>query len=128
MYAHYGEESDFTQLQKSNINVDGKVMLVRAGKISFAEKVGVFVPKRFPHLTCEHFIYSFLFQQVANAARVNASAVLIYPDREDFNFEESEDTTDLFGHVSVKPEDIECFVFFSCDETLCDIFSGCWIR
>lgn len=33
---------------------------------------------------------------------MNASAVLIFPDREDFNFEESEDNTELFGHVSVK--------------------------
>lgn len=115
LYAHYGEESDFTQLQKSNINVDGKVMLVRAGKISFAEKVGVFVQKRIDCrfisslvLTCENFD-SFSFsssKQVANAARVNASAVLIYPDRDDFNFEESEDTTELFGHVSVKTRHI----------------------
>lgn len=41
-----------------------------------------------------------MLRQVANAARVNASAVLIYPDLDDFSFEESEDTTDLFGHVS----------------------------
>lgn len=102
LYAQYGEESDFNELQKSNINMNDKVMLVRAGKISFAEKVGL--PKRF--LTCldlralyDHEL--FCLQQVANAAKVNAAAVLIYPDREDFNFEESEDTTELFGHVSV---------------------------
>lgn len=40
-----------------------------------------------------------LLRQVANAAKVNASAVLIYPDPDDFEFE---DTTELFGHVSVK--------------------------
>lgn len=107
LYAQYGEESDFTQLQKSGIGMDGKVMLVRAGKISFAEKVGVFVQKRadYSHLTCltcEPFIYSFPLQQVANAAKVNASAVLIFPDRDDYQFEESEDATELFGHVSVK--------------------------
>lgn len=45
LYAQYGEQSDFTQLQKSGIGMDGKVMLVRAGKISFAEKVGVVVQK-----------------------------------------------------------------------------------
>lgn len=37
-------------------------------------------------------------QQVANAAKVNASAVLIYPDPEDYPFES---TTELYGHVSV---------------------------
>lgn len=102
LYAHYGEESDFNQLQKSNINMSDKVMLVRAGKISFAEKVGL--PKRF--LTCLdlralYYHELFCLQQVANAAKVNAAAVLIYPDREDFNFEDSEDTTEFFGHVSV---------------------------
>ncbi|XP_075876851.1 transferrin receptor 1a isoform X2 [Nelusetta ayraudi] len=71
LYAFYGEERDFSELQKAQINMNGKVMLVRAGRISFAEKV-------------------------ANAAKVNAAAVLIYPDPDDFEFE---DTTELFGHV-----------------------------
>lgn len=71
LYAFYGEERDFAELQKAQINTNGRVMLVRAGRISFAEKV-------------------------ANAAKVNASAVLIYPDPDDFDFE---DTTELFGHV-----------------------------
>lgn len=35
--------------------------------------------------------------QVANAARLNASAVLIYADPEDYSLE---DTAELFGHVS----------------------------
>lgn len=57
----------------------------------------------FSHLTCKHFIFFlFLLQQVANAAKVKAAAVLIFPDRDDFKFENSEDTTELFGHVSVK--------------------------
>lgn len=34
--------------------------------------------------------------QVANAASVNASAVLIYPDPADYLFDQE---TDLFGHV-----------------------------
>ncbi|KAM9350106.1 transferrin receptor 1a [Symphorus nematophorus] len=71
LYAHYGEENDFRSLRDKNMNMSGKVMLVRGGKISFAEKV-------------------------ANAAKMNASAVLIYPDPADYAFE---DTTQLFGHV-----------------------------
>lgn len=39
LYAHYGEESDFRMLRDKNINMSGRVMLVRAGRISFAEKV-----------------------------------------------------------------------------------------
>lgn len=35
--------------------------------------------------------------QVANAAKMNASAVLIYPDRADYNIGP---TTQLYGHVS----------------------------
>lgn len=35
--------------------------------------------------------------QVANAAKQNASAVLIYPDPEDYPLEAG---TELFGHVS----------------------------
>lgn len=45
----------------------------------------------------------FLLRQVANAAKVNASGVLIYPDPEDFDFDDaSGDSPELFGHVSVK--------------------------
>lgn len=36
--------------------------------------------------------------QVANAAKMNASAVLIYPDPADYLFENN---AQLFGHVSV---------------------------
>ncbi|XP_049602531.1 transferrin receptor protein 1 [Syngnathus scovelli] len=71
LYASYGQESDFRLLRVRNINMSGRVMLVRAGKISFAEKV-------------------------ANAAKMNASAVLIYRDPADYP---SEATTHLFGHV-----------------------------
>lgn len=42
LYAYYGMENDFMLLRDRNINLSGKVMLVRAGKISFAEKVGAF--------------------------------------------------------------------------------------
>ncbi|XP_049332539.1 transferrin receptor protein 1-like [Astyanax mexicanus] len=71
LYAYYGEVGDFKQLQDLNISTTGRIVLVRAGKISYAEKV-------------------------ANAAAVNASAVLIYPDPADYSFDEG---TDLFGHV-----------------------------
>ncbi|XP_026006785.1 transferrin receptor protein 1-like [Astatotilapia calliptera] len=71
LYAHYGQEDDFKQLKNMNINMNNRVMLVRAGRISFAEKV-------------------------ANAAKVNASAVLIYPDPADYPIGND---TSLFGHV-----------------------------
>ncbi|XP_035993854.1 transferrin receptor protein 1 [Fundulus heteroclitus] len=71
LYAHYGLEEDFRKLRDRNINMNGRVMLVRAGKINFAEKV-------------------------ANAAKMNASAVLIYPDPTDYSIG---DKTELYGHV-----------------------------
>ncbi|XP_067219441.1 transferrin receptor 1a isoform X2 [Chanodichthys erythropterus] len=71
LYAHYGRAEDFRRLQELNVDVNGKVVLVRAGLLSFAEKV-------------------------ANAANLNASAVLIYPDP--VNYSINEDTA-LFGHV-----------------------------
>uniref|UniRef100_A0A4W4ENY0 Transferrin receptor protein 1 n=1 Tax=Electrophorus electricus TaxID=8005 RepID=A0A4W4ENY0_ELEEL len=71
LYCYYGQVSDFRNLQDLKVSPKGKIVLVRAGKISFAEKV-------------------------ANAASVNASAVLIYPDPADYSFDEG---TDLFGHV-----------------------------
>lgn len=42
LYAYYGQESDFKVLRDKNINLTGRVLLVRAGNISFAEKVGGF--------------------------------------------------------------------------------------
>lgn len=42
MYAHYGQEEDFALLRSQPIDMNGRVMLVRAGRISFAEKVGGF--------------------------------------------------------------------------------------
>ncbi|XP_030630420.1 transferrin receptor 1a [Chanos chanos] len=72
LYAHYGLKDDLTQLQQHfNIDFAGKVLLVRAGRISFAEKV-------------------------ANAASVNASAVLIYLDPADYKVSPD---ADLYGHV-----------------------------
>ncbi|XP_073704892.1 transferrin receptor 1a [Garra rufa] len=71
LYAHYGRAEDFRRLQELNVDVNGKVVLVRAGLLSFAEKV-------------------------ANAASLNASAVLIYPDPVNYSIREN---TALFGHV-----------------------------
>uniref|UniRef100_A0A3Q3F7E6 Transferrin receptor protein 1 n=1 Tax=Labrus bergylta TaxID=56723 RepID=A0A3Q3F7E6_9LABR len=73
LYAYYGQENDFKILQDKSINMNGRVMLIRAGRISLAEKV-------------------------ANAAKMNASAVLIYPDPSSYL---KEGNTPLFGHVSV---------------------------
>ncbi|XP_066508360.1 transferrin receptor protein 1-like [Hoplias malabaricus] len=71
LYGYYGREEDFKTLKDLNINLKGRIVLLRAGIISFAEKV-------------------------ANAASVDVSAVLIYPDPADYTFDEG---TDLFGHV-----------------------------
>ncbi|MCJ8745246.1 hypothetical protein PDJAM_G00128070 [Pangasius djambal] len=71
LYAYYGREDDFRTLQDFGIDMKERVLLVRAGKNSYAEKV-------------------------ANAAKVNASAVLIYPDPADYSFNED---TALLGHV-----------------------------
>uniref|UniRef100_A0A3P9KPP3 Transferrin receptor protein 1 n=1 Tax=Oryzias latipes TaxID=8090 RepID=A0A3P9KPP3_ORYLA len=71
LYAHYGQENEFSLLLDKNINISGRVLLIRTGKISFAEKV-------------------------ANAAKMNASAVLIYPDSADTSIDEN---TELYGHV-----------------------------
>ncbi|XP_053083462.1 transferrin receptor protein 1 isoform X2 [Pangasianodon hypophthalmus] len=71
LYAYYGREDDLRTLQDIGIDMKERVLLVRAGKNSYAEKV-------------------------ANAAKVNASAVLIYPDPADYSFNED---TALLGHV-----------------------------
>ncbi|XP_029480117.1 transferrin receptor protein 1-like [Oncorhynchus nerka] len=70
LHGNYGQMDDLRKLQDKNIALDGRVLLVRSGKISFAEKV-------------------------ANAAKLNASAVLIYP-ADDRRIGVS---TQLFGHV-----------------------------
>ncbi|XP_068427212.1 transferrin receptor 1a [Clinocottus analis] len=71
LYAYYGQESDFRWLRDNNINLTNRVVLVRVGRISAAEKV-------------------------ANAAKMGASAVLMYPDPDDYSIG---DSTALFGHV-----------------------------
>ncbi|XP_059183204.1 transferrin receptor 1b [Centropristis striata] len=71
VYGNYGRQGDLDVLQKKNIELEGSVLLLRAGKISFAE-------------------------QVDNAAKKGASAVLIYPDPQDYKY--LADTV-LYGHV-----------------------------
>uniref|UniRef100_A0AAY5K0L6 Transferrin receptor protein 1 n=1 Tax=Esox lucius TaxID=8010 RepID=A0AAY5K0L6_ESOLU len=72
LHGNYGEVDDLNKLQDKNIALDGRVLLVKAGKIGFAEKV-------------------------ANAAKLNASAVLIYPDPADYT--RVGGSTQLYGHV-----------------------------
>lgn len=38
MYGNYGRQEDLDFLQKNNIELNGSVLLLRAGKISFAEQ------------------------------------------------------------------------------------------
>ncbi|CAM5164102.1 unnamed protein product [Natator depressus] len=71
VYANYGRAEDFQELNKMDTPVNGSVVLVRAGKISFAEKV-------------------------ANAEGLNAVGVLIYPDPADYKLPNNEV---LFGHA-----------------------------
>ncbi|KAM9035628.1 LOW QUALITY PROTEIN: transferrin receptor protein 1 [Sarcophilus harrisii] len=71
VYANYGTKEDFEQL-KSKTAVDGSVVLLRAGKLSFAEKV-------------------------ANADAYNAVGVLIYLARSDFDIVDAEVVP--FGHA-----------------------------
>ncbi|XP_029313940.1 LOW QUALITY PROTEIN: transferrin receptor 1b [Cottoperca gobio] len=71
VYGNYGRQEDLEVLQKKNIELKDCVLLLRAGKISFAE-------------------------QVDNAARKEASAVLIYPDAQDYKYVSN---TELYGHV-----------------------------
>lgn len=61
LYAHYGQENDFMLLRGKNFNVNGRVILVRSGKISFAEKVGGFSKKCLPFQcsSSEFFIWMF---------------------------------------------------------------------
>lgn len=71
VYGNYGRQEDLQVVKDSSIGLEGSVLLLRAGKISFAE-------------------------QVDNAAAKGASAVLIYPDPEQHTYNQS---TPLYGHV-----------------------------
>ncbi|XP_077410019.1 transferrin receptor 1b [Vanacampus margaritifer] len=71
VYAAYGRPEDLDAVTNANVAVKGSVLLLRAGKLTFAE-------------------------QVANAEARGAVAVLIYPDAEDFDYHAA---TALYGHV-----------------------------
>ncbi|XP_061097771.1 transferrin receptor protein 1-like [Conger conger] len=71
VYCNYGQPGDYVTADSFKAQLNESVVLLRAGKISFAEKV-------------------------ANAAKMKAAAVLIYPDPADYSLE---DNTELFGHV-----------------------------
>ncbi|CAK6968587.1 transferrin receptor 1b [Scomber scombrus] len=71
VYGSYGRKEDLDVLQKKNVELKDCVLLLRAGKLSFAEKVD-------------------------NAEAKGASAVLIYPDPQDYTYTI---TTELYGHV-----------------------------
>ncbi|XP_068199728.1 transferrin receptor 1b [Antennarius striatus] len=71
VYGNYGRKEDLDVLKSNNVEVGGNVLLLRAGKISFAE-------------------------QVDNAAKKGASAVLIFPDSDDYKYDMS---TPLYGQV-----------------------------
>ncbi|KAM6443850.1 transferrin receptor protein 1 isoform 1-T3 [Liasis olivaceus] len=72
VYANYGRKEDFKVLLKMVINMNGTVIVVRAGRISFAEKV-------------------------ANAKVQGAIGVLIYPDPVDYK--DLGENIAQFGHV-----------------------------
>lgn len=44
LYSYFGRADDFDDLEDAGVSVNGKIVLVRAGKISFAEKVRVNTP------------------------------------------------------------------------------------
>ncbi|XP_068137336.1 transferrin receptor protein 1 [Hyperolius riggenbachi] len=76
VYCHYGRTEDFDALRAKNIDVSGKIVLVRSGNITFSEKV-------------------------RNAEIAKAVGVLIYPDPSDFTFPTSGDQEieAPFGHA-----------------------------
>nr|XP_057915740.1 transferrin receptor protein 1-like [Doryrhamphus excisus]XP_057915741.1 transferrin receptor protein 1-like [Doryrhamphus excisus]XP_057915743.1 transferrin receptor protein 1-like [Doryrhamphus excisus]XP_057915744.1 transferrin receptor protein 1-like [Doryrhamphus excisus] len=71
VYGSYGRPEDLDNVQTMKVELNGSVLLLRAGNLSFAE-------------------------QVANAEARGAAAVLIYPDLEDYSYVAD---TALYGHV-----------------------------
>lgn len=59
LYGHYGRESDFALLRNNNIDVSTRVVLVRAGFNSFAEKVRGGSPLQASRLTSGFTIHLF---------------------------------------------------------------------
>lgn len=78
VYANYGRKEDFRQLQTQNVSPENQLVIVRVGKINFAEKV-------------------------ANAQAAGAVGVLIYPDPADLARDQGArglpPDTAVYGHV-----------------------------
>lgn len=72
VYASYGDLADLQTVQANGVSLNGTVVLMRAGKISMAQKV-------------------------MNAAKLGAIAALIYLDPADY--EGMSEETELYGHV-----------------------------
>ena len=54
VYANFGTEADFRDLKKLNVDVKGKIVLIRYGSISRNKKVGVNQDLSFIHT---YYIY-----------------------------------------------------------------------
>ncbi|XP_008394689.1 transferrin receptor 1b [Poecilia reticulata] len=89
VYGNYGRQKDLDFVQ-GKVDLKGAVLLLRAGKITFA-------------------------QQVDNAAKMGASAVLIYLDTEDYKLIPD---TELYGHVHLGSGDPYTTGFPSFNNTL----------
>ncbi|MEE6511288.1 hypothetical protein FKM82_017761 [Ascaphus truei] len=75
VFCNYGRKEDFKTLQEIKMDLDGSIILVRSGLISFSEKV-------------------------ANAELFKAIGVLIYPDLSDYTYPGVERTIESpFGHA-----------------------------
>ncbi|XP_043540878.1 transferrin receptor protein 2-like [Chiloscyllium plagiosum] len=79
VYGYYGRNEDFETLKKHNVPVQGNIVILRVGRISFAEKV-------------------------ASAEQYGATGVLIYLDPSDyqqgFRQQDFYSNSCLSGHVS----------------------------
>ncbi|XP_069500959.1 transferrin receptor protein 2 isoform X2 [Ambystoma mexicanum] len=78
VYANYGLKEDFLQLQRMNVSPKNQLVIVRVGKVNFAQKV-------------------------ANAEAAGALGVLIYPDPYDMRTDQGSQELPLgnavYGHV-----------------------------
>lgn len=59
VYGNYGRQEDLDVLQKNNIEVQGSVMLLRTGKISFAEQASAHLTTYSPFLFFYFFYLDF---------------------------------------------------------------------
>ncbi|XP_030789080.1 transferrin receptor protein 2 isoform X1 [Rhinopithecus roxellana] len=87
VYAHYGRPEDLQDLRARGVDPAGRLLLVRVGVISFAQK------ESFSHLP----------PQVTNAQDFGAQGVLIYPEPADFSQDPHKPSLSsqqaVYGHV-----------------------------